>query len=112
MTELIKVLYYEAGKQPEVKIIKNTLEAMQELVQGHIEVVPHDEIAGCFYVCNENGKNEDLLANCWIYGGRDYIAGNFFVCRTEGEDMASIGDEDIDRLIGPAWRSAMEVSSE
>lgn len=90
----LTVMYYAVGKKAKVIKIDNTLEAMQELVKGSIEVVPHDEIRECFYVVNENGKNEEMKPNASIYDGHDYIAGDFFVCRTKNEDMASITKED------------------
>ena len=51
----ITVLKVEPGKAPEQITIPNTLEAMRELVGGHIEIVDYQ---GACLVCNEEG-------NCW-----------------------------------------------
>lgn len=81
--EKISVLLVEPGKCPKVIEIENTLEAMQNIVGGDIEVYEpfDDEIA---IVCNEEGKVKGLPLNRAIYSDRgelvDIIAGTFFVC--------------------------------
>ena len=49
----IQVLKIEPGKAPEVVTIPNTLEAMQQMVGGYIEVIPLEDVC---LVCNEEGK--------------------------------------------------------
>lgn len=79
----ISVLLVEPGKCPKVIEIEDTLEAMQNIVGGDIEVYEpfDDEIA---IVCNEEGKVKGLPLNRAIYSDRgelvDIIAGTFFVC--------------------------------
>lgn len=81
--EKILVLLVEPGKCPKVIEIENTLEAMQNIVGGNIEVYEpfDDEVA---IVCNEEGKVKGLPLNRAIYSDRgelvDIIAGTFFVC--------------------------------
>lgn len=81
--EKILVLLVEPGKCPKVIEIEDTLEAMQNIVGGDIEVYEpfDDEIA---IVCNEEGKIKGLPLNRAIYSDRgelvDIIAGTFFVC--------------------------------
>lgn len=84
MKELkLSVLLVEPGKCPKVIEIEDTLEAMQNIVGGDIEVYEpfDDEIA---IVCNEEGKVKGLTLNRAIYSDRgelvDIIAGTFFVC--------------------------------
>lgn len=84
MKELkLSVLLVEPGKCPKVIEIEDTLEAMQNIVGGDIEVYEpfDDEIA---IVCNEEGKVKGLPLNRAIYSDRgelvDIIAGTFFVC--------------------------------
>lgn len=84
MKELkLSVLLVEPGKCPKVIEIEDTLEAMQNIVGGDIEVYEpfNDEIA---IVCNEEGKVKGLPLNRAIYSDRgelvDIIAGTFFVC--------------------------------
>ena len=91
----IKVLYKRVGREPEVVEIENTLQAMQSLVGGFIEVIPYD-----YYelVCNEEGKLEGLYPNV----GFDYdvINGNFFIANDNYEtgDFASLTDKNIDKI--------------
>ena len=79
----ISVLLVEPGKCPKVIEIENSLEAMQNIVAGDIEVYEpfDDEVA---IVCNEEGKIKGLPLNRAIYSDRgelvDIIAGAFFVC--------------------------------
>ena len=68
--------------------IENTLEAMQEFVNGPIEVINiTDEI---LLVCNEEGKMRGLTPSAFIIRSQevqDIIVGNFFLCREDGEDI-------------------------
>lgn len=77
--------------------IEDTLEAMQELVDGPIEVINiTDKI---LLVCNEEGKMRGLPPSAFIIRNQevqDIIAGNFFLCREDGEDMVSIQESDIE----------------
>ena len=81
--ENLSVLLVEPGKCPKVIEIEDTLEAMQNIVGGDIEVYEpfDDEVA---IVCNEEGKVKGLPLNRAIYSDRgeivDIIAGAFFVC--------------------------------
>lgn len=84
MKELkLSILLVEPGKCPKVIEIENTLEAMQNIVGGNIEVYEpfDDEVA---IVCNEEGKVKGLPLNRAVYSNRgelvDIIAGTFFVC--------------------------------
>ena len=56
----ITVLKVEPGKEPEEVTIPNTLEAMQEMVGGFIEIVYLDDVC---LVCNEEGKLMGLEGN-------------------------------------------------
>lgn len=91
----MKVVYVPVGKDPEIKEIDGTLEAMQELVGGNIETVPYENIRGMVCVLNEKGKIDGMDSNRLIFGGRDFIAGDFFVAAIgPNED----GDMDITGL--------------
>jgi len=95
MKNKIKVLYKRVGREPEVVEIENTLQAMQSLVGGFIEVIPYD-----YYelVCNEEGKIMGLYPNV----GFDYdvINGNFFIANDDYEtgDFASLTDKNIEKI--------------
>lgn len=78
--------------------IDNTLQAMQEIVQGDIEVVSLDE--NILIVLNEEGKLIGLPSNrVWLdetgNNPLDVLMGNIFCCRSEGEEFTSLHPEDI-----------------
>ena len=66
--EKLKVIYLEAGKRARTIEIRDTLTAMQALVQGSIEeYMPfEDDVA---IVCNEEGKIRGLEPNRAVRGG-------------------------------------------
>ncbi len=84
--EKIRVLLVEPGKYPKSIEIPDTLEAMQGLVGGYIEVYsPFDEEVSI--VCNDEGKIRKLPLNRAIYDPDtgellDIIAGSFFLVGT------------------------------
>lgn len=92
------VLVVEPGRRPVLTAIDGSLESMQAIVGGHLEmVVPfEDEVA---LICNEEAKIEGLAFNraLYDYKGRlaDVLAGPFFVCGTPvgSENFASLPDE-------------------
>ena len=95
MKNKIKVLYKKVGREPEVIEIENTLQAMQNMVGGFIEVIPYDDYE---LVCNEEGKIMGLYPNV----GFDYdvINGNFFIANDNYEtgDFASLTDKNIEKI--------------
>lgn len=68
----LKVLLIEPNKYPRIVEIDDTLEAMQELVEGQIEeYMPfEDEVA---IICNEEGKIRGLPLNRAIYSEPDNV---------------------------------------
>lgn len=85
------MLLVEPGKYPQTVEIDNSLEAMQELVGGYIEVImPYESQVAL--VCNEEGKLTNLPLNRALYSGdgrnrkvSDIISGSFFICSTSTE---------------------------
>ena len=92
--ETITVLKVDPGKPPEEMKLPNTLEAMQKVVGGYIEVVYTEDVC---LICNEEGKLMGLEGNRRI--GRDIIAGTFFLAgdNCEGE-FCSLSEEQLSRL--------------
>ena len=79
----MRVLLVEPEKAPVIAKIDDTLEAMQKVVGGYIEVVyPFDDHVAL--VCNEEGKLSGLPLNRALYAENgevyDIIAGTFFLC--------------------------------
>ena len=95
MSKKIKVLYKRVGREPEVVEMENTLQSMQSMVGGFIEVIPYDDYE---LVCNEEGKIMGLYPNV----GFDYdvINGNFFIANDDYEtgDFASLTDKNIEKI--------------
>ena len=60
----ITVLKVEPGKSPETVTMPNTLDAMQKMVGGYIEVLPLSDVC---LVCNEDGKSRyNTLVKCLL----------------------------------------------
>lgn len=89
MQELISVIIKEPNKDPERKVIKNTLEAMQSIVEGNIEIVPL--ASEVLIVCNEESLIHHLPYNCTL--DHHSIYGTFFLCGFEGENLCSLPEE-------------------
>lgn len=91
----MKVLYYEVGKEPIMKEIENTLDAIQDLVGGMAEQVyiKQEYVA----LVNEEGAINGMAYNRDVRGCPIY--GNFFICKMAGEDFAGMTDRDVDRVM-------------
>lgn len=98
----MKVSYYKVGCEPETIEIENSLEALQELVGGYIEVVTIDRTKSILLICNEEGRIDQLPKNRLVKkeNGKivDIIYGDFFICQSKGEDFCSIEDQNIDAV--------------
>ena len=69
--------------------ISNTLENLQRIVGGHIEVVQLTK--HLVIICNEDGKIQNLGDNFWIGSGiKDMMVGAVIVCGVNGEDFADV----------------------
>lgn len=89
MEEMIKVIVKEPGKDPEYKVIKNELHALQEIVGGLIEVVHVAD--SVLLIANEEGMIRDLPYNCEIAG--HHIFGTFFLCGDGAPEFTSLPDD-------------------
>lgn len=106
MSEQIKVVVKEVGKTPEVRYIDNSIKAMQKIVGGYIQVVPHwpgSVSKKVTMMCNEEGKLRGLEPNFDIPGDR--IVGNILITRTDDEgETVSLTESDIARIeLGYHW---------
>ena len=81
------------GQNPEMLEIENTLESLQQEVNGDIEVVSID---GDVVICNEIGRLIGLPLNCRI-GGHDFY-GTVIICRARGEEFCSVSYRELDLL--------------
>ena len=111
----IEVLFYPAtgDKTPVRKTlapvpILGMLGAMQKLVDGFIEVIPHPGNKDLLIVCDEEGKMKDKVYNRPVLVDghvTSFIFGDFFVCRNAGEEMVSLTEEDIEFLMADRFLS-------
>ena len=94
--KFISVLRVQPHQHPEVLMLENTLEAMQEAVGGLIDIAALDEQA-CILL-NDEGKLIGLEGNRRI--GSDVIVGDFFVCGSDEEgNLTSLTDEQLERYM-------------
>ncbi len=102
MNEMMKVLYIQVGKRPQVIEIKHTLKEMQRLVGGIISAYsPFDDRS--VIILNDTGKIDGLEYNRVVYdeNGKisDIIAGDFFICYAlpNRPEFSSLPDELIQK---------------
>ena len=92
----ITVVVKEPNKTPEVKEIEDTLEAMQEVVGGYIELVALPNKLD-FYV-NEEGLIQGLPFNTHIRGNP--VVGTIFAAsRNSSGDTIGLNKSQIDKVM-------------
>ena len=82
----MKAILKEPGMFPKLVDIPNTLEALQEAVDGYIECLTIDD--GVCVICNEEGRLNGLPYN--IVCGRQPLVGNILLVGTAGEEFAEL----------------------
>ncbi len=99
----MKVLLIEPMKEPKVKEIDPSLEAMQKEVGGYIQALfPFEEAVAL--VCNEEGKLLGLPLNRALRDENgevyDIIAGTFFLCSAppNKESFEALSEEAITKF--------------
>ena len=90
----MQVLMYKVGQPPEVIDAEYELHAMQELIDGNLEVIGLGE--GFILVADEEGrlKNRPVNRVIRLSGFNTTIQGDFFICKAEGEDFVGITDQE------------------
>ena len=89
----MKVLIKEPGKPYEFRDIEKTLEAMQAIVGGYIEVITLRN--GLDLICDEEGRLKNKEPNAVVRTATkspQQIVGTFFVCQTAGGEFAGFND--------------------
>lgn len=85
----MKIVVLKPGKFGEVKEIDGSLESMQKVVDGYIEIahVFHNKAV---LICNEEGAiRGDFLINRGLYG-------TLFIVGTEGEEFVGLNKEQLE----------------
>lgn len=91
----ITVIRVKTYQEPELITIDNTLEALQEEVDGYIEAIyPFEDPVAI--ICDEEGKMKDKLLNRALRDENekvyDVIAGTFLIVGLGKENFTSIGE--------------------
>ena len=100
----IKAIIKRADSKPYVTWISNTLENLQNLVDGYIETVTLAK--DMVIICNEEGRLRELPYNCNICGV-DFVGDILFVgvAKDEFADVP-IDFQDFKRLFPQLWEVA------
>ena len=93
----MKVLIVEPGKRPRKADIAHTLESMQAIVDGCIEITyPWKDAVGL--VCNDEGLLRQLPFNRLVAPGSG-IFGTFFLCGLGEEDLTDLPADMADKYL-------------
>lgn len=93
----MKVLIVEPGKHSRKADIAHTLESMQAIVDGCIEITyPWKDAVGL--VCNDEGLLRQLPFNRLVAPGSG-IFGTFFLCGLGEEDLNDLPDDMADKYL-------------
>lgn len=93
----MKVLIVEPGKHPRKADIEHTLESLQTIVDGYIEITyPWKDAVGL--VCNDEGLLRQLPFNRLVAPGSG-IFGTFFLCGLGEEDLTDLPDDMADKYM-------------
>lgn len=91
---MIKVLFKEPNNDILEKEIENTLESLQNEVQGYIEIINMPSISDLVIIFNEEGKLKDLEPNFAVNGSM--IFGNVIIAKDNLDgDLTNLEDEEI-----------------
>ena len=90
----MQVLMYKVGQPPEVIDAEYELHAMEELVDGNLEVLVLGE--DFILIADEEGilKNKPVNRVLKVGGFKTTIQGDFFICKAEGEYFVGITDQE------------------
>lgn len=102
---MVKGVIVEPGKQAKIAEVDPSLDGLQNLVDGYIEVIyPFEDPSMCL-VCNEEAKLRGMELNRALRDSRhavyDIVAGPFVVLGTcrgrEGEEFCGLTEEQANR---------------
>lgn len=95
----IRVLIKRVGQPASVEEIENTLDALQEIVGGDIEIPYNPDLPeGVQLVCNEEGKYADDPQPNIYWGDSDVIYGDmFFMSHNKKGEAISLTEQQIEQ---------------
>lgn len=90
----MNILMYKVGRPPEVIEVECELHAMQELVDGNLEVIVLEE--SFILIADEEGilKGKPVNRNVYMWGQPRSVVGDFFICKAAGESFVGLTDEE------------------
>lgn len=112
ISQFIRVLVVEPMKLPQLRVIPNSLDSLQALVGGYIEVVSPFPGDSAVLVCNEEGKllglplnrsvGDDIIAGTFVIVGSDPKTGSFVSLTNRQVERYSRMFRILERYV-PAW---------
>ena len=97
MKDFIRAILIRPGEDPKIGAQRNTLQALQERVQGHIECVTLEP--GLVVICNEEGRINSMRHSATIAGVQFF--GPILVVGAEGEDFTDVQEEKFSKYYPP-----------
>ena len=101
-----KVVVVRPGEDPVAEEVDEvpTLESMQQLVDGYIEVTSLSRLCPplrapgwAVLVCNEEGRLVPLRYN------RINVYGTFFICRRVNDELVALDDDATAKILALPW---------
>lgn len=92
MADKIRVLVIDPEEGIKERHVPNTLETFQELVGGHIEVMPYFTF---LFVMDEEGKLKGKAPNMIVHGGLDTLCGTVVAVGQCNEEFCSLSDREV-----------------
>lgn len=91
----MKVIVKKVGEAPQTVNLDNTLEAVQKVVGGYIEVLRID--GNLLMICDEEGKLKGKPYNFDL--GHDIIVGDVLFVQSDGEDFADLDEANAETVL-------------
>ena len=103
MNNKIRVLIVKPNKEPYQAKIEHSLESLQEVVEGLIEIVELENNVDL--ICNEEGKINNLELNRLVFN--DIIAGTFIITGQHKGETISLSRKQIKK-----YKKVFKVSND
>lgn len=87
--DMVKVVYFKVGKEPEIGNMINSVEGMQKAIGGGWVQVINTRIENMVIVCDEEGLIKKLPLNRGLRG-------DWLIVGTRGEEFISLTDQQVE----------------
>lgn len=87
-------MYKEAGKNPELKKIRNNIQEFEQILSGKTTCIPYENI---IIVCKENQKNlqPNIYINTKFLGLGETIRGNIIITAKNEQNFKTLSKEQV-----------------